>query len=376
MRQLVPERPDPRVARRDVDVRQRPGANLPPIDTPEALGGVLKLGGALRVPGRKRDVWDNWDGWFPAADPSQPPPAHPHPFQEALAGLVNLADAYLDTAPAEAHARLAAADPGGAAHPVVPGAPEVRMLAGQVDPVVTPPLYGKWHAATSRLLRERDGTPIPEPRSRNWVHRLNLDPRFRIAANFGTQVVQARQEEFMAAAWAQVGEVLEANKRIRQAQLAREVGHALQKKHLDPPATSSGGAALAPAARSGRALRLTAPAVPVSHRCRQVPRCSPPTAGTWPSASSSPPAASAPRRCRPRCGGSPGPAPGSCARWPSARRPRTSCPRRWTGTPGRSRRRLRRPPRRPWSPRSGWRTSCAPTRRRRRPPTTPTRSGG
>ncbi|OXY89422.1 hypothetical protein [Streptomyces diastatochromogenes] len=260
VRQLVPERPDPRVARRDVDVRQRPGANLPPIDTPEALGGVLKLGGALRVPGRKRDVWDNWDGWFPAADPSQPPPAHPHPFQEALAGLVNLADAYLDTAPAEAHARLAAADPGGAAHPVVPGAPEVRMLAGQVDPVVTPPLYGKWHAATSRLLRERDGTPIPEPRSRNWVHRLNLDPRFRIAANFGTQVVQARQEEFMAAAWAQVGEVLEANKRIRQAQLAREVGHALQKKHLDPPATSSGGAALAPAARSGRALRLTAPA--------------------------------------------------------------------------------------------------------------------
>ncbi|KJY37223.1 hypothetical protein VR45_09375, partial [Streptomyces sp. NRRL S-495] len=85
---------------------------------------------------------------------------------------------------------------------------------------------------------QRDGTPVPAPANRNWVHRLNLDPRFRIAANFGTQVVQARQEEFMAAAWEQVGEVLAANARIRAAQLAREVGHVLHGKHLAPPVPS------------------------------------------------------------------------------------------------------------------------------------------
>ncbi|MFG2351731.1 hypothetical protein [Streptomyces phaeochromogenes] len=260
VRQLKPDRPDVRVARRDIDVSQRPGAGLPPITEPQSIGGVLKLGGALKVPDRPLDQWDDWDGRRPTVPPAAPA-AYPHPFQEALAGLINLADDYLDSAPAEAHARLTAA-PGHTDFAVVPGAPEVRVLADEVDPVITPPLYGKWHALTSRLLTERDGTTIPAPRNRNWVHRLNLDPRFRVAANFGTQVVQARQEEFMAAAWAQIGDVLEANKRIRAAQLAREVGYALQRKHLDrapAPTTRQGLAAPAPS-RSARALRLTAPA--------------------------------------------------------------------------------------------------------------------
>ncbi|MFI9102358.1 hypothetical protein ACIGXA_17715 [Streptomyces fildesensis] len=249
VRLLHPRKPDDRVARRDVDVRQPPGGGLPPITTPEGLGGVLRLGGALRIPDRPMDLWDDWDGRFPPPPPPPtPPPPYPHPFQKALAELINLADDYLETTPAAAHANLTA----------VAGAPEVHLLAGEVDPVITPPLYGKWHARTARLLTERDGTQIPDPLNKNWVHRLNLDPRFRIAANFGTQVVQARQEEFMAAAWAQVGDVLEANNRIRAAQLAREVGHVLQKKHLSPPAAPP--ALAATPAPSGRALRLTAPA--------------------------------------------------------------------------------------------------------------------
>ncbi|MEU9338561.1 hypothetical protein AB0D49_36335 [Streptomyces sp. NPDC048290] len=262
VRQLVPERPDPRVARRDVDVRQPPGAGLPPITGPAALGGVLKLGGALRVPDRPRDVWDNWDGWFPPQDPAEPPPpVRPTDFQRALAGLVNLADAYLDTPPAAAHARLAADTPEATLHPLVPGVPGVRLLADQVDPVVTPPLYGRWPAGTARLLIGQDGAPLPEAATRDWVHRLNLDPRFRLAAGFGTEVVQAHQEEYMAAAWEQIGEVLEANRRIRAAQLAREVGHALHTKHLDPAPLPTG-PALAPSVGAGRALRLTAPAGP------------------------------------------------------------------------------------------------------------------
>ncbi|MEV6397445.1 hypothetical protein AB0M39_22180, partial [Streptomyces sp. NPDC051907] len=234
VRLLEPRSADERVARRDVDVQRPPGAGLPPITAPAGLGGVLKLGGALRVPEREPDLWDDWDGWL-----AQPPRPAPHPFQTALAGLVNLADDYQRDTPADANAHLAA----------TAGGPAARMLADEVDPVVTPPLYGRWHAQRSRLLTQRDGTPVPAAEERNWVHRLNLDPRFRIAANFGTQVVQARQEEFMAAAWQQVGDVLAANDRIRAAQLAREVGHALHQKHLAPPAAPGAAPGAEPAGR-------------------------------------------------------------------------------------------------------------------------------
>jgi hypothetical protein len=256
---LQPRKPDERVGRRDFDVHLPAGPGLPGITTPAGLGGVLRLGGALQVPKRPEDVWDRWDDPPPPKPPQPPDPSqhYPHPFQQALAGLINLADEYLDKPPAAAHADLR--DSAG---------PVAAALADEVDPIITPPLYGRWHALTSRLLYEPDGTPIPAPANRNWVHRLNLDPRFRIAANFGTQVVQRRQEEFMAAAWAQVGDVLEANNRIRAAQLAREVGHALKTKHLDPlttPAATPAGAVAgaappAPALPSGRALTVTAPA--------------------------------------------------------------------------------------------------------------------
>ena len=251
---LQPRRPDDRVARRDIDVHSSAGPGLPGITKPAGIGGVLRLGGALKVPKRPLDLWDQWDDPPPTEPPDPPDPTrlpYPQPFQKALAGLINLADEYLAKTPADAHTDLQ--DIAG---------PPAEYLADEVDPIITPPLYGRWPALTSRLLYERDGTPIESPLDRNWVHRLNLDPRFRVAANFGTQIVQKRQEEFMNAAWAQVGDVLRANAKIRAAQLAREVGHALHK-HLDPqpdPAAPAAFSAQANAARSGRALRLTAPA--------------------------------------------------------------------------------------------------------------------
>ncbi|GAA4368109.1 hypothetical protein GCM10023088_16700 [Actinomadura verrucosospora] len=228
VRLLEPRPADPAIGRRDLDVHNSAGPGLPPITSPAELHGVLKLGGALQSPNRpKGDVYDKWD---------EP---YPHPFQKALAGLVNLADAYLDQTPAAAHA----------AH-------GVQDVAGEVDPIITPPLYGRWHAPANRLLTERDGSPITP--DRNWVHRLNLDPRYRVAAHLGTRVVQERQEEFMVAAWAQVGDVLAANAKIRAAQLAREVGTVLQAKHVEPA-----GAPIMLAGEpvpSGKALVLTAPA--------------------------------------------------------------------------------------------------------------------
>ncbi|MEV6849091.1 hypothetical protein [Actinoplanes sp. NPDC051411] len=226
VRLLRPQAADPRVGRRDIDVHNTPGLGLPGITTPAELGGILRLGGALRVPPAPEDppfdLPENWDNWH--QDPSLP--AYPHPFEQALAGVINLAEDYRTDG-----------TPGGA------------------DPLITPPLYGRWHALTSRLQTGSDAPDV-----RNWVHRLNFDPRFRVAANLGTRVVQARQEELMAAAWRQVGDVLAVNTKIRAAQAAREVGHALQTRHIDPP-TGTTLAALA-AAPTGRALTLTAPAHP------------------------------------------------------------------------------------------------------------------
>lgn len=243
VRLLHYQEPGPLIGRRDIDVHDKPGPALPGITTPPAIGGVLKLGGALKAPLRPKDVWDNWDSRFTEAEGYPPPTgSYPHPFQSALAALVNLAEAYTLQTPAQAHAALAAAA----------GPYEAPALAEGVDPVITPPLYGRWPARTSRLLTEADGT-TPLPHVRNWVHRLNLDPRFRVAAQFGTQIVQERQEEFMAAAWEQVGDVVEVNSRIRAAQLACEVGLRLQDRHLGPPPAAAVRVRAAHAARTARA---------------------------------------------------------------------------------------------------------------------------
>ncbi|MFW5900968.1 MAG: hypothetical protein ACOCUK_00340, partial [bacterium] len=95
------------------------------------------------------------------------------------------------------------------------------------DPLITAPLYGRWHALTNRLLESGDGIP-----NSNWIHELNLDPRYRVPAGFGTNVVQKNQDKYMEGAWEQVGEVLEANRRIRQAQLAQSVAKYWYKAHL------------------------------------------------------------------------------------------------------------------------------------------------
>lgn len=223
VRLLQPRPIDPRVGVRPLDV-QRPGSGLPGIFD---LGGILQLGGALRIPDeslepeevRARRAFEDW-----AVEPDR----STHPFQVAMASAVNLADDY--------------------AHLPVADANDASGVAEQSDdPVVTLPLYGRWHALQQRLLRERDGTPLPNPG--NWVADLNLDPRHRTAAGFGTAIVQDNQETYMDAAWRQLGEVLAANAAIRRAQLAKLAGSALHRRHL--------GALLA--VEPGRALAITAP---------------------------------------------------------------------------------------------------------------------
>ncbi len=206
---LEPRKADKTVGLRDMDVRHA-GPGLPPIDNP-GLNGVLKLGGALRVPlaslkeEDRREI-ERYDTW------NQNP--YPHAFSKALAGRINLADDYNTKPVEEANMEAGITLQTG------------NGIQGDPDPVITSPLYGRWHALQQRLLKD--------PANKNWIHELNLDPRFRVVAGFGTKVVQKNQEEYMQAAWEQVGKIVEANNRIRFSQLATEVSGRLYERVLLP----------------------------------------------------------------------------------------------------------------------------------------------
>ena len=53
-----------------------------------------------------------------------------------------------------------------------------------------------------------------------------------MAAGFGTDVVKKNQEEYMDAAWEQVGDILAANRRLRLAKLAQATSLVWHTKHL------------------------------------------------------------------------------------------------------------------------------------------------
>jgi hypothetical protein len=219
VRLLQPRTVDPRVGRRDMDVLD-PGLYLPPIDH---LGGILRLGGALLPPelslseAARQDIKKH-DRWAAQPDPPNPP-GPPHPFQTALAVIINLADDY--------GTEISAAANSAAATELPPDAKDKDELATSGDPLIVPPLYGRWHALMTRLDPAEATPPDPEdpadPAKKRWVQELNLDPRHRVAAGFGTEVVQKNQEDYMEAAWQQVGKVIEGNLKIRFAQIAKAV---------------------------------------------------------------------------------------------------------------------------------------------------------
>lgn len=233
VRLLEPKPVDNRVGLRDMDV-QKPIANIQGIiDAPDAteeqkLGGILKLGGALRIPDifyneEEFAIVEKYRNWA-TLNKTQ---SYPHPFQQDLAAFINLTDSYEEKTAEQANSESGISEEQLA---IDPGS---EFDIGQnPDPLITAPLYGRWHALTQRLLKERDGTNTSP--NDNWAHELNLDPRWRVAAGFGTKVVQENQEDYMKAAWKQVGEVLEANRKIRAAQLAKEASWVWYQTHLKP----------------------------------------------------------------------------------------------------------------------------------------------
>jgi hypothetical protein len=187
---LRAEPADPNVGRRPLDMSEP----LEKVTTPPILNiaqeAVLDLEGALQVPSAVSTKWE---------------PTSKKDFQTFLADLVNLADAWkIDV------------------NNQVVGAP--RLPNGISLPVIVPPAYGNHHANVGPLLQAQSDT--------RWLEQIDLHPPNRAVAAFGTLVVQKNQEEFMARAWKQYGELFEANKFRARAQLYREILAAIETKHL------------------------------------------------------------------------------------------------------------------------------------------------
>jgi hypothetical protein len=184
---LLEARPvDERVGIRNMDM-QKKSFNVPGIRDELGEQPVMGLEGALKSPqARSRpDIW---------------PPPDPDDYPALLTGLetqVNLQDTLLEP------------PPGIEVHP---------------DPVISPPLYGRWHAGQKRL----------EVGEAGWVNELNQDPRLRVPAGFGTEVIQNGQEGYMQRAWQQLGDVLRANQKIRQLQLSIASSQAVFTRFLEP----------------------------------------------------------------------------------------------------------------------------------------------
>ena len=88
--------------------------------------------------------------------------------------------------------------------------------------VVSPPLYGRWYAAQSTLVNP------PQ-----WFYSLNSDPRYRVAAALGTQVVQNEQQSLMDAAWLQIDQLRTINAERKVLQIARQVFGRYMLRHIN-----------------------------------------------------------------------------------------------------------------------------------------------
>ncbi|HJR68344.1 MAG TPA: hypothetical protein VJ802_18080 [Gemmatimonadaceae bacterium] len=176
VRALVPYRIPGHVGLRDVDAGH-PGPMVPAISNPAGRPEpVLGFQGALQSLDTEPTRWP---------DPAR---AQPDPFQSRLSDLLN----------------AAADDPND-------------------DPFVMPPIYGRWHAAVTRV-----GAAGPR-----WINTLNLDPRHRATAGYGTQVVQADQESLMASAWRQIGDLDLASDALRAGQVGRAISERVAVRHLE-----------------------------------------------------------------------------------------------------------------------------------------------
>lgn len=91
-------------------------------------------------------------------------------------------------------------------------------------PTLSPPIYGE-HPARRHSVVGADA-------DRYWLDGLSLQPRYRLAAGWGAEIVRRNQDEFMQAAWQQVGDVLAAERAFSLARLSRDILKRIEVRHL------------------------------------------------------------------------------------------------------------------------------------------------
>jgi hypothetical protein len=168
VRRLQPHPLDPASTKPPALYIGQAGEGLPPFER-DAPGAVIGMQSALRAPG---------------ADAMPPWPVETRaPFEQSLEGVLTTAQ----------------------------------------DDTIVAPIYGHAQSGSETL---------PAAAEPHWLRDVNLDPRLRVVAAAGARVIQARQEQLMARAWAQAGAIRDANALLRRSQAARELGGVLMDRHL------------------------------------------------------------------------------------------------------------------------------------------------
>jgi hypothetical protein len=92
-------------------------------------------------------------------------------------------------------------------------------------PTLSPPIYGE-HPAKRHVVNAKDI-------DRHWLDQLNLQPRYRLAAGWGAEIVRKYQNEFMQAAWEQMGDVLAAERAFSLSRFSQDILQAIKTRHLE-----------------------------------------------------------------------------------------------------------------------------------------------
>jgi hypothetical protein len=93
-------------------------------------------------------------------------------------------------------------------------------------PAVGPPVYGQL-AVGANATAANLATVAPP-----WVREANLDPRLRVAAGLGGEVVRQNQDRYLEEAWRQVGDVFGANNLRRRAEFSLAASATLHRKWI------------------------------------------------------------------------------------------------------------------------------------------------
>ncbi|MEM6888157.1 MAG: hypothetical protein AAF636_08465 [Pseudomonadota bacterium] len=91
-------------------------------------------------------------------------------------------------------------------------------------PLVTPPVYGSWHAGVGL-----GGLPAGAP---PWLSELSTSTRHRIAAGIGAEIVSRHKDALMEDIWVQYSAIAQINSSLDRARLSRAAGRILYRKHL------------------------------------------------------------------------------------------------------------------------------------------------